>query len=371
MKVRFNNYIKLLIMLIILTGFMSGVTAQPIEELLITNGIGYDLEKKAGGELQFIIPTSFYTFKNEKLYSCDVRRAIGTTIGNAREDRQTKISNKFVLGFEKVYLFSEDISENGIKTIIDFLFNNPAVNDNGSIAVISGSAENAFKRQIEGANCAADDIDGIIRNLNNNNFFSKHYNLSDIYLKTTQEGKSLVIPYMESTNEGFEVKGLCLFKNYKMIGKLDMNETRFFNLLRENKCHGHVDLQRSPTESFSFYGTSKRKVTCEKNGDKYKFTIEISLKGDILENEMFNNFYNNINAKKEVEKEIEDKIKKSSETLIKKMQNDYSFDGLELGSVAAAKYGRRTGIDWNKVISDSEIEVKPNVHIERTGRGDL
>ncbi|ERI91712.1 hypothetical protein HMPREF1982_02991 [Clostridiales bacterium oral taxon 876 str. F0540] len=51
MKVRFNNYLKLLILLIILTGFMSGVNAQPIEELLITNGIGYDLEKKAGGVL--------------------------------------------------------------------------------------------------------------------------------------------------------------------------------------------------------------------------------------------------------------------------------------------------------------------------------
>jgi hypothetical protein len=40
------------------------------------------------------------------------------------------------------------------------------------------------------------------------------------------------------------------------------------------------------------------------------------------------------------------------------MQNDYKLDCLALGRVAAAKYGRHTGTDWNKAVSEAEIVVK-------------
>ncbi|MCS4470495.1 hypothetical protein JQ032_12725 [Clostridium botulinum] len=51
------------------------------------------------------------------------------------------------------------------------------------------------------------------------------------------------------------------------------------------------------------------------------------------------------------------------------MQNEYKVDALNLGSVAAAKYGRNTGVDWNQIVSDSEIELDINMRLIRGGRG--
>jgi hypothetical protein len=51
------------------------------------------------------------------------------------------------------------------------------------------------------------------------------------------------------------------------------------------------------------------------------------------------------------------------------MQKKYKVDCLELGQFAAAKYGRHTGTDWNKAVSNSKIIVKAKVSIEKVTRG--
>ncbi|MDP4179223.1 MAG: Ger(x)C family spore germination C-terminal domain-containing protein, partial [Bacillota bacterium] len=58
------------------------------------------------------------------------------------------------------------------------------------------------------------------------------------------------------------------------------------------------------------------------------------------------------------------------EEFINKMKTDYKVDCLELGRVAAAKYGRRTGTDWNKVVMDSDIKINVKVKLNKQGRGD-
>ena len=64
------------------------------------------------------------------------------------------------------------------------------------------------------------------------------------------------------------------------------------------------------------------------------------------------------------------KIKKDCKDFIEKIQKQYKIDVLNLGEVAAAKYGRHTGVDWNEVVSNSEIKVNVKVKVEGNGRGD-
>lgn len=68
-------------------------------------------------------------------------------------------------------------------------------------------------------------------------------------------------------------------------------------------------------------------------------------------------------------KKFEQKIYEESYKFINKMQNEYKVDALNLGSVAAAKYGRNTGVDWNQIVSDSEIELDINMRLICGGRG--
>ena len=51
------------------------------------------------------------------------------------------------------------------------------------------------------------------------------------------------------------------------------------------------------------------------------------------------------------------------------MKNEYKVDCLQLGWVAAAKYGRDTGVDWDEVVSNSDIKVNVKVNVDKVGRG--
>ncbi len=57
-------------------------------------------------------------------------------------------------------------------------------------------------------------------------------------------------------------------------------------------------------------------------------------------------------------------------SFINKIKSDINIDILNLGSVAAAKYGRETGIDWNKEVLNSDIKVNVKVKVDSQGRGD-
>jgi hypothetical protein len=73
-------------------------------------------------------------------------------------------------------------------------------------------------------------------------------------------------------------------------------------------------------------------------------------------------------------KEFERDIEKSTEQLcnetIGKIKNNYKVDVLDLGEVAAAKYGRGKGIDWNDVVTKSDIQVRVHAKVSDQGRGD-
>ena len=78
-------------------------------------------------------------------------------------------------------------------------------------------------------------------------------------------------------------------------------------------------------------------------------------------------------GKIEVTKKFEDDMAKQVEEMctefLDKMKNEYKVDCLQLGWVAAAKYGRDTGVDWDEVVSNSDIKVNVKVHVDKIGRG--
>ncbi len=52
------------------------------------------------------------------------------------------------------------------------------------------------------------------------------------------------------------------------------------------------------------------------------------------------------------------------------MKYEYKIDCLELGRVAAAKYGREKNNNWDDIVCNSEIKVNVMAKIDRMGRGD-
>lgn len=350
---------------------MLGQDRIPIEELETITGIGYDIEKKGENIIEYSVPISTNVYKPSGITSNLIFKEQGQNIEDAIQKRQEKMSKKFVQGQERVVLISEDYARYGLKTLIEDRFRNAETNDMAYMAVCRGKAEDYLKYNEKGHSNAADFINGLIEASANYSFFSDDYKLIDAYVRIGAEGRSLVLPYIEITEDGIEITGMAIFKEDKMVAIADEKNSKMLNLLKNNRVRGVISLQKSPKEYIDFEGKIvKRKVKCYKKEDKYSFNIDLTLTGLIINNEMYADIIKDVSKKKEFEKDMAKSIEKQCDDFIKTMKSDYNIDCIGLGREAAAIYGRQKKTDWNKVVMSADIKVNVKVKVDLQGRGD-
>jgi Ger(x)C family germination protein len=349
--------------------FTAGVQREPVEKLAISSALGYDLEENLEGVKIRSVAVSQYILKEDKEASRTYVTK-GKTIPETREKRQSKIDKRFLLGLEKVYIISEEYAKFGIKDIIDGFFRNPDVRDSALLCVCKGKAEDIMKVQVEGYPSSGDFIEGLIKYSRELNFFPENYKLIDAYARLEAEGRNLVLPYIEIEEDAISISGLALFKHDKMTNIVPMEEAKIHNLLRENNVTGLLTIQENAEKYLTFIGKSKRKVKCYKEGERYKFIINLKMIGDIVTNEYEPALFKKPEKKKEIESLLKDNLEREAKEFLEKLKSEHKVDCLELGRIAAAKYGRGTGVDWNEIFSNSDIEVKATIKIDRYGRGD-
>ena len=280
-----------------------------------------------------------------------------------------KIGKEFFLGLTKIYLIEEDYAKYGVRNSIDVNFKNPVVNEDAFVVVCKGRNEEYFNYTSPGYDNSAEYISDMIKSSSNYNFFKENYMFKNVILSMDAEGKNIVSPYIEIMEDGIKITGMAVFKKDKLAAILEIKDTKTMNMLRENKVKGILTIQDERGKYVNYEAESKRKVTCRRIGDKYTFDIDLNLEGEIISNIL----YKDMTSKTEVIKKFEDdmakQVKEMCTEFLDKMKNKYKLDCLQLGWVAAAKYGRDTGVDWDEVVSNSEIVVNVKIHVDKVGRG--
>ncbi|KZL89546.1 Ger(x)C family spore germination protein [Clostridium magnum] len=366
MKKNFNRRFVFIIILTIIFGYsFIGTKGEVVENLEIPIAVGYDLSESG----EYRVPIPIYEFSPSGDIKSKTITGQSSSIGGTRDDRQRKANKRYLLGVEKLYVISEKYAEYGIRNIIDILLNNPQVSDRNPTVVFKGKAEDLFKYKIQGYANSAEYIEGMIKNSRYYNFFSGQFNMMDLIVRVDAEGRNPVLPYVELKEDGPEITGLAIFRGDKMIGKTNMQEARAINLLKFSGGKGILSIQKDPKHYVNFYAQSKRKVKCYKTDGKYNFLINLDLNGNIASNELDPSILKDPKALKKFTSDMENLVKKMCTEYINKANYEYKTDIFGLGRVAVAKYGRQTGIDWNKTVSESIIEVKVKVTVKDEGRG--
>lgn len=378
---KMKKIIFMILVTLIFSVYIEKLQVSPMEEFNIPIAFGNDIEKDLKGNVQYNIPFSIYDFSKKGKGSVigitqkkeiieqesSILKSKASSIGQAREERQLNSGKPSLIGIEKIVLISEESASYGIKNIINIFFANAKVNDRGIFAVCKGKADDILKFKVEGYPSSADYMEGMISRSTSYNFLSKKYTLLNVYGALESEGENLVLPYLEIKDGNIVFTGMALFKGDKLAYELPMEEGKIMNMLREKKRIGVLSLQEGPDKYINYYATVKKKVKCNKKEGKYEFSIELDFNGDIINNTLYKNMKKE--NEKEFEKLMEKKIEKICYEFLEKMQNDYKIDCLNLGTYAAAKYGRETGVDWNEEVSKSDIKLKVNVKIDKMGKG--
>ncbi|WP_411678641.1 Ger(x)C family spore germination protein [Clostridium thailandense] len=357
--------------------FFSGpkIKLNSVEDLNIYVGLAQGIERIGKEDIVYIATTLSKMYKGENIETeeeiteSEVKTGKGSTLGETREDRQKKIGKQFFLGLSKLFLLDEEYAQYGIRGMIDIGFKNPIFNDNGFLAVAKGKGKEYFKYNLGEYENSAEYISDMIKNSVSFNFFKGNYTMKDAILSMDSEGKNVICPYLKIDEGGILIDGMAIFKEDKLGVILDMKDTKIMNMLRENKVKGIITIQKNSKEYVSYEAKSKRKVKCNKVGNKYNFIIDLNLDGDIVNNELYRDITGKVEVIKKFEEDMSREIEDMCYQFLNKMQNEYKLDCLQLGWIAAARYGRDTGVDWNEIISKSNIKVNVKVKIDKLGRG--
>lgn len=367
-----KNRILLIIFFCILiyTVLSPGTLPVPAENLDIPAGIGTDLVLDEKGNKSYLATMDVYTFHKKDEIRNILIGGTDKNIPETREVRQLKSNHKFIYGLQKVMIFSEDVARNGIENSLDMLFTNQYMHDMGWLVICKGRAGDILGLKVDDYPASADYIKGMIDNCKEQNFFSENYKIMDAYVRVDAEGRSLILPYIEIKNGELQITGTAVFKKDRMVAKYDMKDTKIMNFLRENNTRGILTLQQGFDKQTAMYGTVKRKVSCQKTDDgHYVFNLDLEYTGDIISNTLYKDFLKKTDVIRSFEQSLAKDTEKKCYEFISKMQNEFKLDCLELGCVAAAKYGRGKVKDWNKVIAESEIKVNVTVKVDKFGRG--
>lgn len=361
-----NFYIMVTSFIIMLISFI-GSKGEMVENLEIPLGVGNDIEK-TDGFVEYKVPLLVYTSDGSNKIAGGIFTGTGRSIGKTREERQLKSGKRFLIGLNRVFIFSEGNAVQGLRHIVDANLNNPDVNDKAMCVICKGKAEDILKYKVQGYSSSPEYIWGMVKNLNQFNFFSSQYTFTDMVVRIDAEGRNLLLPYIEITDDGLKTTGLAVFKKDKMVGKTDIKEARVINILKENNVKGIFTIQRDPDKYTDLYVDSKRKIKCSREDNRYKFEITLNLKGRVTNNELYEGISKDPKVLKDYEDVVKESVEKQCNEIINKVKNEYKVDVLDLGRVAAAKYGRGKGTDWDEEISNSEIIVKAKVKVDTEGR---
>ncbi|WP_281418616.1 Ger(x)C family spore germination protein [Clostridium frigoris] len=367
MNIIFIVFLCITLIMVLLGG--EKMKMKSVEDLGISVGVGNGINKNGEGNIMYRVTTTANEYKEDASVEALLGTGTGSTIGKTRENRQKKIGKEFFLGLSKIYIVDEEFAKYGIRDMIDVIFKNTVVNENAFLVVCKGRNEEYFNYTSPGYDNSADYISDMIKNSVSYNFFKEDYMLKNAFLSMDAEGKNVVSPYIEIMEDGIKITGVAVFKKDKLAAVLDMKDTKIMNMLRENKVKGVLTIQKDSDKYVNYQGSSKRKITCRKVGDKYTFIIDLNLEGEIINNELYKGMATNVGATKRFEDDMAKQVEEMCNQFLDRMKNKYKVDLLQLGWVAAAKYGRDTGVDWNEVVSNSDIKVNVKVHVDKLGRG--
>lgn len=372
-KINFKKqrvYIILILSLGLYLYFLENPFYLPIDQLDIITTIAIDFNKNSNDK--FKISTATYNFSGDLPLPSLTHKDQGISLLESREKNQLSSNKKLVYGTDKTIIFSEELAAYGILDVLKPYFADPTTIDTNYIMVCKGSASDMLNKKIPGYPNIGDFLESLIKNSSVSNFLSKNYQLIDAFVRVDTEGRSLVLPYIDYDEDSklIKVTGSALFDKDKMIGLLNLDDTKYLNLLREKSVAGLLTLKQSEDNYVNFFATSKRKIKTSKVGDQYIFDISIDLSGDVVCNKVYDDLLDESN-KQDLQNKLASLVKNNCNSLIQKNKSTIQTDIFEIGRYAVAITGHEKGIDWNEKVSNSIINVNVKVKIDKLGRGDF
>lgn len=346
-----------------------------LDELGFPFLLGYDYareEEKEYPDDKYLVSVGAPSLYEEAESKYHVERTPGSMVTETRSRRDAHFGEQYILGQEQVAIFGNEIAEKeNLNILMDSIRRNDKVKDSLYMAVAEGRAVDLIEMRVKHYPNTGIYIRMLLKNIRKSNFLPVCTLFTfrrDVFSNNTAP----MLPCIVQKGEDIVLAGSCFVNDGKKTENIGWMESQTAVFLRGIKARGEISYDVIEDEKvidrLTFSGGNRRKVKIKKEGDKYIVNIQIILSGVIVEKTKTQPLKELPETLKLSQKSLEDLIKKRSQELVKKVQEEYGFDALNIAKeIKAHSREKFEKEDIDSIIRDAEINVDVKVNIENTG----
>jgi spore germination protein KC len=290
----------------------------------------------------------------------------GKSISEAYRKIQSDLPRRINWGHTRTIILGEDFAKEGILQILEFVVREPSFNLTSAILVSPGKAKDvaalipAFERF----------PNEVLRE------FTNKKNTLDTSVKDFLETENgdLIVGFLSKAKQkmisekGIKgvwvgTNGMALFKNYKMIGKVNQRVGRGALWLKNKMENSGINIP-SPTDkkNISLLVLTSKTIIRPSKANPYAFDVFVKAEDDVLESNSDIDLTDPTKIK-QIEDKAGKEIKGRIEEVFKQSQKEKS-DVFELGSYLSwykPKIWEASRHEWRAIYQD---KVKINIHVD-------
>lgn len=389
MKRRSLMICVLILMQIFVTGCWS---RQELNDLAIAVGIGID---KIGDQYQVsaqvVLPSQIAGSKGGSSQApVNLYKATGNTVYEALRKITTISPRKIYISHLRILVLGEDLAREGISDVLDFFSRNTETrNDYFIVVAKNAKAADTLKILTSLEKIPAVRLFASLETSEKQWAPTSTVTLGTLITELVTKGKHPVLTgviiegnvdvgetqkNVETVDSPTELKysGLAVFKEDKLIGWLNQEESKVYNYLT-NKVKNtvfYIPCPEGKKVSLKIL-EAHSKMKGSMHSDKPEITIEEHLEADLGEVQCRNLDLTDPNTITQLEQTANEKVMKLFETTIKKVQHEYKSDIFGFGEVmhrSNPQSWKKLRDHWDQTFVNLPVSVKMDIKIRLLGK---
>ncbi|PHG57631.1 Ger(x)C family spore germination protein [Bacillus toyonensis] len=299
--------------------------------------------------------------------------AKGDTIHNAREHADQKIAERLDASKNRFVLFGKDLAKQGIYSLLDIVYRDAKGPSNAKLAIVNGRAKSALYLHPVDTDLTSEYYPKLLDSAEKVGLI-QNYTIQAICSIIFAEGKDFMIPYItvDKQENRASITGLAMFHRDKLVGTLNVMESKIFLLLMNPKQHTrfnlkvHTDEKKREQQFIDIQAVQTAStIRIQHEGENVSARITLNIKCNVTEygKGRLTNKKKIQNLNNSIKKQLQ---KAANQTLFKMKQ--VNCDGLGIGQRIQAYHNDMwKQINWDKVYPQLPIKVDVNTEIVNTG----
>ncbi|MEK3663045.1 Ger(x)C family spore germination protein [Paenibacillus sp. FSL F4-0236] len=383
----------LLCVVILIQLFVTGCwSRRELNDLAIAVGIGID---KIGDQYQVsaqvVLPSQIAGSKGGSPQSpVNLYKATGNTVYEALRKITTLSPRKIYISHLRILVLGEALAKEGISDVLDFMSRDTEIRNDYFIVVAKDTkAEDALKILTSLEKIPAVRLFSSLETSEKQWAPTSTVTLGTLITELVSKGKNPVLTgvvingnvdvgqtqkNVETVDSPTELKysGLALFKEDKLIGWLNPEESKVYNYLT-NKVKSTVFYIQCPEGkkvSLDVF-EAHSKIKGSMHNDNPEISIEQHIESDIGEVQCRNLDLTNPKTITELEQIANQKVVHLFETTIKKVQQEFKSDIFGFGEVihrSNPQAWKKLKDNWDQTFVNLPVSVKTDIKIRQLGK---